>query len=55
MRNIFQKANEVIIEKVPGIEDYNDLKKENEELKKRLDKLENLITRSISEVKIDGK
>ena len=47
--------DEIIIEKVPGIEDYNDLKKENEELKNRLDKLENLITRSISEVKIDGK
>lgn len=47
--------DEVVIDKAPSIEDFKNLKEENEELKNRLDKLENLITRSISEVKIDGK
>lgn len=41
----------VVVEKTPSIEDYNNLKQENEELKNRLDNLENLIKRSISEVK----
>ena len=42
------KDEVIIIEKN---EDIEQLKKENEELKNRLDELENLITRSISEVK----
>lgn len=43
--------DDVEIIKQPTAEDYNNLKQENEELKNRLDNLENLITRSISEVK----
>ena len=43
--------DEVVIEKTPSIEDYNNLKQENEVLKNRLDNLENLITKSISEVR----
>lgn len=43
--------DDVEIIKQPTAEDYNNLKQENEELKNRLDELENLITRSISEVK----
>lgn len=34
---------EVVIEKTPTAEDFNNLKQENEELKSRLDKLESLI------------
>ena len=43
--------DEVVIDKAPSIEDFKNLKEENEELKNRLDKIENLIKRSISEVK----
>lgn len=36
---------EVVIEKTPTAEDFNNLRLENEELKSRLDKLESLITK----------
>lgn len=41
--------DEVVIIKQPTSEDYNALKKENEELKERLDNIENLI-KQMSEV-----
>ena len=43
--------DEVEVIKNPTIEDYKALKEENNELKNRLNNLENLITKSISEVK----
>lgn len=45
--------DEVIVEKNPSLEDFNNLKQENEELKNRLDNLENFIKKSmnLSEVK----
>lgn len=43
--------DEVEIIKAPTAEDYNNLKQENEELKSRLDNIENIIKSSVSEVK----